>query len=182
MTVRLSTTLLASALTLTVLAFSTNVHSSAQGSEGQSQSENAAPKPAYNAQLAEQLGADQWGMSRYVMVILKAGEQRNQNPERAQALQAGHMANIQQLAEQGLLAVAGPFYATDEADIGSYRGIFILNVSTLAEAERLVAQDPAVQAGRLTVEMYPWYGSAALKQVNELHQQLVAPVSAPPGT
>jgi len=33
----------------------------------------------------------------------------------------------------------------------------------------LTETDPAVQSGRLTMDLHPWYGSAALKEVNDLH-------------
>lgn len=29
--------------------------------------------------------------------------------------------------------------------------------------------DPAIQAGSLTMELHPWYGSAALMALNDLH-------------
>ena len=32
--------------------------------------------------------------------------------------------------------------------------------------------DPAVQAGRLVMELHPWYGSAALMTVNETHKRV----------
>ena len=72
-------------------------------------------------------------------------------PEELPALQAGHMANIQRLAKEGKLLVAGPFM-----DGGDWRGLFIFKCATLEEAKALAASDPAVQAGRLTVEIHPW--------------------------
>jgi hypothetical protein len=54
-------------------------------------------------------------------------------------------------------------------DGGVIRGIYIFNVSTIEEARQLTATDPAIKAGRLVMELHPWYGSAALKQVNTLH-------------
>jgi uncharacterized protein YciI len=72
-------------------------------------------------------------------------------PEELPALQAGHMANINRLAAQGKLLVAGPFL--DDSD---WRGILIFKCASLEEAQALAATDPAVQAGRLKVEIRPW--------------------------
>jgi uncharacterized protein YciI len=90
-------------------------------------------------------------MKRYYLVFLKKGLNRSQDSATAAAIQAGHMANIQQLAKEQKLKVAGPML--DEGDI---RGIFILDVPTLEEARRLTEADPAVKAGRLIMEIHPW--------------------------
>jgi len=120
----------------------------------------------YNAELAAELGADDYGMKRYVMAFLKSGPNRNQDPELVQEIQAGHMAHIASMAESGKLVLAGPFL-----DGGSIRGIFVFD-ATLEEAEALTAADPAVQSGRLVMELHSWYGSAAIMQVNEIHSSL----------
>lgn len=67
-------------------------------------------KNGYNAQLAKQLGADDYGMHRYV--------------------------------------------------------------ETVEEAEALTNTDPAIKAGSLVMELLPWYGSAALMKVNDIHGQI----------
>ncbi|SEA96068.1 YciI family protein [Alkalimonas amylolytica] len=123
----------------------------------------------FDADLAKQLGADSYGMSRYVLVLLKAGPNRQQDPQTASELQRGHMAAINHLANEGKLVLAGPMLAG-----GELRGIFILNTAEPDEAQQWLQADPAIQAGRLQAELHPWYGSAALKQVNQLHQQISA--------
>lgn len=55
---------------------------------------------------------------------------------------------------------------------GDVRGIYIFNVTTVEEARVLTATDPAIQAGRLTMELHPWYGSAALPLITPLHKRL----------
>ena len=75
-------------------------------------------------------------------------------PERTPAteeLQKAHMANINKLAETKKLVVAGPFGGN-----GKLRGIFVFRVDSLEEAKQLAETDPAVQAGRLAIEMRPW--------------------------
>jgi uncharacterized protein YciI len=49
------------------------------------------------------------------------------------------------------LVVAGPF-----GDDGRLRGIFVFRVDSLDEARNLTQTDPAVQAGRLALELHPW--------------------------
>jgi len=121
----------------------------------------------YDSALAHRLGADRIGMKVYVMAFLKKGPNRNQDSVEAARLQAAHMANIHRMAEEGSLVLAGPFM-----DDGDLRGIYIFNVSTVEAARALTATDPAVKAGRLAVELHPWYGSAALMEVSRIHNTL----------
>lgn len=126
-----------------------------------------AESPGFDAELAEELGADDYGMRRYVMVLLKSGERRDQSPEVAAELQRGHMANIRRLAEEGKLVMAGPFI-----DGGDRRGIFVFAVETVEAAKALTRSDPAIQAGRLAAEYWPWYGSAALMKLGDIHERI----------
>ncbi len=77
--------------------------------------------------------------------------------QKVQELQAAHLANIDRLVESGKMVLAGPF-----ADEGDMRGLFFYNVETLEAAQALVGLDPAVKAGRLRVELHPWWGPASL--------------------
>lgn len=127
----------------------------------------ASVPPSFDAALAQKLKADEYGMRVYVMALLKAGPNRDRSREEAQALQRGHMANINRLAAEGKLVLAGPF-----EDDGPLRGIYVFDVRTVAEAEALTRTDPAIQAGSLVMELHPWYGSAALMMVNEVHEKI----------
>ena len=124
----------------------------------------------YDAALAAKLKADDIGMRTYVLALLKAGPNRERPREEAQQLQAAHRANIRRLASEGKLVLAGPF-----ADDGPLRGIYIFDVATVAEAEALTKTDPAIQAGQLVMELHPWYGTAALMMVNEVHAKIQKP-------
>ena len=116
--------------------------------------------PSYDEALAKKLGADEYGMKPYVLVILKTGENKTTDKEETNRLFRGHMENIQRLVKEEKLIVAGPLGKNDQ----TYRGIFILDVPTIEEANTLVQTDPAVKEKLFAVELFQWYGSAALKE------------------
>lgn len=124
-------------------------------------------KPHYDSVLAAAAGADEYGMHPYVMAILKEGPKRDQDSATAAAIMQAHLDNIVRMADAGQLVVAGPFL-----DDTNMKGIYIFNVQTVEEAEALVKTDPAVESGRLIMELHPWYGSASLRFINNLHHRV----------
>ena len=128
----------------------------------------AQAKAPFNKAMADSLGADEYGMKSYVLVILKTGPVQMSDKAKKDSLFAGHMANIGRLAKEGKLSVAGPFQKNDR----DYRGIFILNVKSKEEAAVLLETDPAIKAGLLASELYGWYGSAALPMYLKYHDEV----------
>lgn len=126
-----------------------------------------APPPGYDAALAKQTGADDYGMRSYVLVILKTGPTPLPKGEKRDAMFKGHFANIERLANEGKLAVAGPF---DNVD--GWRGLFILAVKDIEEAKKLAETDPVIVNGEMIAEYHKLYSSAALMLVNETHKKL----------
>lgn len=126
-----------------------------------------ATKPVYDAVLAKKLGADDYGMKKYVMAFLKEGSTQLKDSAANMQLQMAHLKNIGRLAAEGKLVVAGPFL-----DNQPLRGIFIFNVETVDEAQKLTETDPAIKAGTLVMELHPFYCSAALMQVVPIHNTL----------
>lgn len=125
--------------------------------------------PKYDAELAKKVGADKMGMRQYVLAILKTGPNDAKVTGDARSeLFKGHFANMNRLAAEGKLAVAGPFDDPEK----KYRGLFILAVKTVEEAKALAETDPTVKAGVLVVEYVPWYGSASLMLSNEFHDKV----------
>lgn len=130
------------------------------------------PAKSYDPELAKRLGADERGMKQYVLCILKTGPKDGEvQGDARKEVFAGHFANIGRLADEGKLVVAGPFGKNDR----SYRGLYIFNVATVEEAEKLVVLDPAVKAGVFVYELTPWYGSAAMMVVSETHKRIEKP-------
>ena len=122
----------------------------------------------FDEKLAKSLQADDYGMKQYVFCLLKTGSNTNATKEETQKLFEGHMANINRLAKEGKLVVAGPFMKNDK----NYRGIYIFNASSLEEAKTFVATDPAVQSKLLEAELTLWYGSAALQETLKIHDKV----------
>ncbi len=128
------------------------------------------PAPAaYDAALAQELGADDYGMRPFVFVMLRTGPADADITDKDQRSEMfrGHFANMGRLAEDGKLVLAGPLSnGTNE------RGLFILNVASIEEAQELLEDDPTIAAGIFTAEYLNYYGSAALMKLNEIHSKI----------
>ena len=131
--------------------------------------EAAGPATAkYDAELAAKVGADEHGMRQYVLVILKTGPKPVPAGEERKKMFAGHFANIERLANEGKLVLAGPFDGVD-----GWRGMFVFAVKDIEEAKQLTATDPVIISGEMVAEYHQYFGSAALMLVNEWHSKLV---------
>ena len=91
-------------------------------------------------------------MQQYFIAFLKRGPIRNQNEEESTRLQKEHMAHLHKMYDLGYADISGPF-----GDDGDIRGITIYNVPTLEMADSLANSDPMVKAGRLVIEIHPWW-------------------------
>ncbi|WP_430968184.1 YciI family protein [Spongiimicrobium sp. 2-473A-2-J] len=91
-------------------------------------------------------------MQQYFIAFLKSGPKRSQNKQQADSLQALHLAHLGRMYEEGYADISGPF-----GDDGDIRGITIYNTPTLEMADSLANMDPMVKAGRLVIEMHPWW-------------------------
>ncbi|MFO1303161.1 MAG: YciI family protein [Burkholderiales bacterium] len=128
-----------------------------------------APEPAnpkYDPKLAQSTGADEIGMRGYVLVILKTGKRVPDGPERDEMFK-GHFANINRLASEGKLVVAGPLDGVD-----GWRGLFVFATPDIEEAKKLVATDPVVVKGEMVPELHKWYGTSAMMLIPELHEKV----------
>jgi len=124
--------------------------------------------PNYDSKLAASLGGDDYGMKMYILAILKAGSNKTTDKDKLNELFKGHMDNINRLAKDGKLIVAGPLKKNDQ----NYRGIFILNAKTMEEANELLLTDPAIKEKLFEVEIFEWYGSAALPEYLKIHEKI----------
>jgi uncharacterized protein YciI len=97
---------------------------------------------------------EKYEMKTYYLVFLKKGPNRTQDSVTVQKLQEQHIAHLDKMASEGKMDICGPLM--DNIDI---RGICIYNVTTKEEAEKLANEDPMVKAGRLMVEVHPFYSA-----------------------
>jgi uncharacterized protein YciI len=134
----------------------------------QTNAKSQSTNPKYDKHLADSMGADDYGMKMYVLVILKTGPTRIEEKQKIDSLFSGHMKNMSDLVQKGKLVVAGPLGKNDQ----KYEGIFILNVKTIEEANKLLDTDPAIKAKLLEPELYRWYGSAALPMYLPYHDKV----------
>ncbi|KJD36624.1 phenylalanyl-tRNA synthetase subunit alpha [Tamlana sedimentorum] len=93
-------------------------------------------------------------MQQYFIAFLKKGPIRGQNEEEAADLQKEHLAHLKKMYDLGYADISGPF-----GDDGTIRGITIYNVPTLKMADSLANSDPMVKAGRLEIEIHPWWAA-----------------------
>jgi uncharacterized protein YciI len=122
----------------------------------------------YDKNLADSLGADDYGMKSYTLVMLKTGGGNMEDKARVDSLFRGHMDNIGRLAEAGELIVAGPLGKNSN----NYRGIYIFDEPDKSKVAELLQTDPAIKADLLAYDIYNWYGSAALPVYLETHSKI----------
>jgi uncharacterized protein YciI len=104
------------------------------------------------AQSGSQTNPPTFDLDRYQFGMLRRGPKwtPESTPE-TQKIQAGHMDNIGKMASTGKLVAAGPML-----DSGDLRGIFLFKTDSVEEATKLAAEDPAIKAGRLALELVTW--------------------------
>lgn len=93
-------------------------------------------------------------MQQYFMAFLKKGKNRMQSKKTADSLQRLHLDHLGKMYDLGYADISGPF-----GDLGDIRGITIYNVPTIEMADSLANSDPMVKAGRLEIEMHPWWAA-----------------------
>jgi len=94
----------------------------------------------------------------YVGFLYKGPSWTPEVTAETQKIQEGHIANIERLAAEGKIVLAGPF-----SDGGDLRGMFVYKVASVEEARTLAETDPAVKAGRLRIEIHPWYSAKGIR-------------------
>ena len=101
----------------------------------------------------------------HTFVFLNSRKDKAELPkEELDKLMDAHLKNIERLAKEGKLIVAGPF------DGGG--GIFIMNTPSVELANQWIGTDPAIQANRWRIEVLPYQpriGSVcAAKETSEM--------------
>lgn len=102
-------------------------------------------------------------MKQYWLVFLKKGKSRNQDSITRAAIQKAHIANIDRLAAEKVIIMAGPMGYQYPNDL---QGIFIMDAKDSATAASYIKTDSAVITGRLTFEIHPWWTAQGKYEFN----------------
>jgi len=125
---------------ISFLLFSMFVFAAFFALPAKAQKADAPVNPGYDEALAKRLGADERGMRQYVMCFLKTGPLKVEDAAKRAELMKGHFGMINRLANEGKLIVAGPF-----SNGGDFRGIYLFDVKTIEEAQKLTETDPSIK-------------------------------------
>lgn len=90
-------------------------------------------------------------LKAYTIGFLRRGPEsgKPRTEEEAKKVQEGHMANINRMAKDGLLKVAGPMGGN-----GDLRGLFFFATTDREKIKRECEQDPAIKGGRLKMDLH----------------------------
>ena len=110
-------------------------------------------------------GPDERG---YTLVYLKTGSKEKLSEEEQKTIFAGHFANMQRLAREKKLLLAGPF-GQPKHDL-ALRGLFLLDTDDPAQAKAWAETDPGFQAHVFTLEYHSLHTTSALRAL--LDQEL----------
>jgi uncharacterized protein len=91
-------------------------------------------------------------MKQYWLVLLYRGATHNQDSIASARIQQAHINNIDRLAAEGKIIMAGPI-----GDRGDLRGIFIMDGKDSTEIASHIKIDSAIVTGRLRFEIHPWW-------------------------
>ena len=89
-----------------------------------------------------------------LVVLRRPLAPRDYDGETLERIQREHLAYHASLRETGQVVTNGP--VTDQPDV-TLRGFTFYRTGSLEEARRLAQADPAVQAGRLEIDVMTWY-------------------------
>ena len=98
----------------------------------------------------------------YTLVYLKTGPAVGLSKDEQAQVFAGHFANMNRLAREGHLVVAGPF-GKQRSDT-ALRGVFVLATGDVARAKELAESDPGVKSGVFALEYHSLRTTAPLAQ------------------
>ncbi|MEP3390054.1 MAG: YciI family protein [Reichenbachiella sp.] len=94
-------------------------------------------------------------MKQYFMgFLMRVLDKPELDSAKVMEIQLAHQNYMSENAKTGTLLIAGPF-----GDDGDMRGIVIYDVATKAEADSIISNDPAVKAGRLAIDVKPWWAA-----------------------
>jgi uncharacterized protein len=92
-------------------------------------------------------------LESYTFVLLRRGPRADEySEEELEEIQRGHLAFLDEMREQGHMLLSGPF--RDQED-ETKRGFCVYRTG-LEKTRRLTEGDPAIKAGRMSLEAMTW--------------------------
>ncbi len=105
--------------------------------------------------MTDELADEPTEFDEFEVVLLVSGEHPPQLDDGESALlHRRHLGHLRAMRDAGYLKVAGPL---DEQRDDRWRGLCFYQVGSIDEATRLASLDPAVVAGRFSVDVMKWY-------------------------
>ena len=108
---------------------------------------------------AQQKAEPAFKLVEFQMALLKRGPHSVSTDVPNQELHQQHLAYFSSLLETGKAVIGGPLMGA-----GEIRGIYVFKAKNAAEAQAWAEADPGVKAGRLVVEMHPWWSEEVMKK------------------
>ncbi|HVS19455.1 MAG TPA: YciI family protein [Planctomycetota bacterium] len=113
----------------------------------------------------------------YTLVLIRTGPNDGTlDADARRAAFAGHFANMERMAQERQLLLAGPYGATKHA--GDLRGLFVLDTSDLDEAAQWAASDPTTQSGVFVLEHHTLATAMPLGEMLEAELDRLAELEA----
>jgi uncharacterized protein YciI len=91
-------------------------------------------------------------MQQYFMVFFKQGPVRVQNEEETEFLNQQHLEHLEDMKLKGFTAILADF---PESEV--IKTLAVFNVPNIKTVDSLTQLDPMVKAGRLALEIHPWW-------------------------
>ena len=93
-------------------------------------------------------------LDSYTFVLLRRGPRADEyNEAELEEIQAGHLSFLGRMRDESHMILSGPF--TDQED-ETKRGFSVYRTG-LEETKRLLEDDPALLAGRMSAEVMTWW-------------------------
>ncbi len=105
----------------------------------------------------------------YAFVFIRTGPLREPTEAQSREAMQGHFANMQRLAAEETLLIAGPL-AEPKSD-PSHRGIFVFDADTAEKGLAIANGDPAAQMGVFVMEPYTLATDAPLTELPRLERE-----------
>lgn len=99
----------------------------------------------------------------YTFVFIRTGPATGLNKEQQEEAFRGHFSNMQRLADERKLLIAGPF-GEPRAD-AAHRGLWVFNTSSAADALAYGSTDPTVELGIFVLSAHPLATAAPIRSL-----------------